>query len=94
MSEWIVFSFFWALAVSHFSACTIMTNSQIFSLPVIIYYQTHQTVERKHTDQNFIRGQHCNGASVVGIGAPGVGDLGDHPWNFNDRASSLMCSVQ
>ena len=38
------------------------------------------------------RGEDCNGDSLHTIVAPGIANLGD--FNFNDRASSLICSVQ
>ncbi|KAK2049996.1 hypothetical protein LZ31DRAFT_548814 [Colletotrichum somersetense] len=33
----------------------------------------------------------CSGASISGIVSPGIFNLADSNWNFNDRASSYRC---
>ena len=51
--------------------------------------------ENSNADQvRITRGENCNGNSLNGIVAPGIGNLGSNPFDFNDKASSLICSVQ
>ncbi|MCJ1426266.1 hypothetical protein MMC29_004169 [Sticta canariensis] len=39
-------------------------------------------------------GQHCNGDSLHGIYAPGISDLGKYGYDFDNKASSIICSVE
>ncbi|MCJ1428408.1 hypothetical protein MMC29_006318 [Sticta canariensis] len=39
-------------------------------------------------------GQNCNGDSLHGIFAPGISDLGKDEYDFDKKASSIICSVE